>query len=244
MYQAYTRQFWLRILLVLCGLSPLMGFAAIPDKLVTGEHTFVEGEHYNRFPATVVARPEIKSFMAQDTHKIQVIEFFSYACYGCYRLQEKLENWQKTIAPEIHFYRLPVVFFPNWATLAKAYYTAAALNLESKLNHSLFAAIHEKKRDISQEAELKNFFEESQVPEAIFWGVYRSFEVERQFKKGNELSLAYQIAESPALIINGPTGSYLTSAFMAKSEDRLFILLAALLERELAALKNALGSES
>jgi len=240
MFQACTKR---GLILVLLGFCLSTHVLASTESLGHGKNTFIEGEHYNRFPTSIRTHPQVLSFMAQEPKKIQVIEFFSYACYGCYRLQSKFEAWQKTLPNNIVFYRVPVVFSSPWVNLGKAYYTAKVLNVENKLNHDLFSALHDKKRDISQELELKLFFEEHQIPETIFYGAFRSFEVERQFKKGNDLSLAYQIAVSPALIINGPTGSYLTSPAMAKSEDKLFMLLNLLLEKEQAALSQDLNSK-
>ncbi|HZR70224.1 MAG TPA: hypothetical protein VFB01_14380, partial [Burkholderiales bacterium] len=50
----------------------------------------------------------------ESGNKIEVIEFFSYGCPHCADLEPILEQWLKTLPPDVQFRRVPVLFQPRW----------------------------------------------------------------------------------------------------------------------------------
>ena len=78
-----------------------------------------EGKHYT------VLNPQ-RPVDAKD--KIEVTEFFWYACGHCYNLEPILQKWIKKLPADVAFRRIPAVFPGrdgrpgNWAPLAQVYY--------------------------------------------------------------------------------------------------------------------------
>src|SRR5215213_2292043 len=62
-------------------------------------------------------------------NKVEVIEFFSYACPHCQTLESPLAGWLKRKPADVEFRRVPVVFRDDWAPLARLYYTLEAMGL-------------------------------------------------------------------------------------------------------------------
>src|ERR1700741_3692543 len=77
--------------------------------------------------------------------KVEVLEFFWYACPHCYSLQPPLETWLKRKPADVEFRRVPAVLDNSWLQLARTYYAIEAMGLLDKLHRDLFNAIHQQK---------------------------------------------------------------------------------------------------
>jgi thiol:disulfide interchange protein DsbA len=80
-----------------------------------------------------------------STPKIEIIEFFSYACPHCNELDPYLRDWEKRLPKDVVFYRVPAPGNPAWASLAYTFYALEALGLIDRLHNSIFDAIHKDK---------------------------------------------------------------------------------------------------
>lgn len=195
--------------------------------------TIDEGTQYQRLSAKITTDPLIQSFIAKDPGKIQVIEFFNYGCFWCERLHPLVNDWLKRKPEEVAFYRVPVIFQKNWEPLAKAYYIVKVLGKSETLDSKFFEAIFKKQMNLSDEKNLSEFFVQHGVSEKEFLDLYKSFAITNEVNNGNNLSNAYQIITSPAIVINSASGSYLlTSAMVDGQEAKVFQVLDDLLARE------------
>src|SRR6187455_1060271 len=61
--------------------------------------------------------------------KVEVIEFFSYACPHCHSLAGPLATWLKRKPADVEFKRVPAVFNDTWLQYARVYYTLEALGV-------------------------------------------------------------------------------------------------------------------
>lgn len=193
---------------------------------------FEEGKHYKKLPAKITSHKEIQQFIAEDPGKVQVIEFFSYACYWCQRLHPIIDEWIKNKPKNAVVYHVPVIFHPGWDKLAKAYYMVQELGKTQELDQAFFDAIHQNRVNLADEKLLKEFFIKHGIPEAKFNELYNSFSVARSVSKSNELSNAYQIVASPVIILNTKAGSYFISAAMVGSEQGAIDVLNYLIKRD------------
>lgn len=189
-----------------------------------------EGKQYHRVSIAVSKDPRVQAFIAQDPGKIQLIEFFSYGCYGCQQLHPVIDQWTKDKEdlhhqPPIVLYRIPLVFHTAWEPLAKAYYTAKILNVSEQLDSDFFTAVNQNHVDFSKENVLEDFVKVRGIDPTTFMDTYRSFGVNRQLAHNSEISLAYQITLSPFFVVNTPAGSFVTSAVMAGSPAELVNVL-------------------
>jgi protein dithiol oxidoreductase (disulfide-forming) len=205
------------------SLSPL-SFAQRP--------AFKEGKHYLRFPAGVLENDVIENFRKSEPARVQVIEFFSYGCSWCYRLESHVQAWEKKKADYVSFHRIPVEFQPSWIPLTKAYYTAEDLKVLDKIHSPLFEAIHTDKIPNGSEAVLGAFFEQQGVSKEDFSKTFTSFDVDRRQKWANGISQAFKITSIPAIVVQGPEGAYLTSLRLAETEKNLFEIVNMLAEKQ------------
>lgn len=199
---------------------------------VQNDSPFQEGKHYRRVSAKVTTHPNVQNFMAEDPGKIQVIEFFSYACSWCQRLHPHVDQWALKKPENSVLYRFPVVFNHGWDTLAKAYYIVEMLGKNETLDPLFFEAIHKNQINLGDQKKLQEFFEQQGVSEQTFSEAFNSFGITRAFTRGNEIINAYQVVTSPALIVNLSSGSYLITPPMAGSEQAVIEVLEFLISRE------------
>jgi len=65
----------------------------------------------------MIANPQTPA----DPKKIEVIEFFSYACPHCAEFEPALQEWLKHKPKDVDFKEVPMVFRENWKPTAKGW---------------------------------------------------------------------------------------------------------------------------
>lgn len=154
--------------------------------------------------------------------KIEVVEFFWYACPHCNTFEPTLEAWVKQLPKDVAFRRAPVSFRSDFVPLQKLYYTLEALNLVEALHRKAFYAIHvEKQRLNSDDTVLAWAAKQQGVDQAKFVEAYNSFNVSTKVRKATQLQDAYKLAGVPALGIHG---RYYTDGTLAQSMDRALVI--------------------
>jgi thiol:disulfide interchange protein DsbA len=167
----------------------------------------------------------------QTGNKIEVIEIFWYGCPHCYTFEPYIENWLETKENYIEFRRIPGVLGNRWIPHARAFYTAEKLGVIEKIHIPLFDAIHKNNEEISNEKELRKFFEKNGVKTSDFDKVYHSAEIDKKVMESFTAGQKYKVTGVPAVIVNGKYG---TSASMAGSYQNLITTINQLAKREWA----------
>lgn len=199
-----------------------MSFLGCSNTLAASQSApFVEGRHFLSLTEEIKENDVVENFKKESTGKVQVVEFFSYGCSWCYKLDPIVDKWVAKKPSYVSFQRVPVEFQPSWRTLTKAYYTAENLPSFHKLHNALFKAIHTDELTNSSEETLKAFFVDNGVKAEDFEQAFSSFDVNRKQKWANSISQAYRITAIPTVLVQGSNGAYLTSVRMAGSEDKL-----------------------
>lgn len=193
---------------------------------------FQEGKHYLKLPEGLLENDIVENFRKSEPGRVQVIEFFSYGCSWCFKLDPYIKDWEASKPHFVSFHRVPVEFQPSWAPLTKAFYTAQSLEVLDKVHEPLFEAIHNDKIQNGSEFVLGSFFETQGVPRAKFEKTFSSFGVNRMQKWANSISQAYRITAIPAIVVQGPEGAYLSSTRLAQGEDNLLELTSWLANRQ------------
>ena len=165
----------------------------------------------------------------QAIDKIEVLEVFWYGCPHCYEFEPYVEKWLQSKAEDVEFRRMPGIFSKNWIPHARAYFTAEKLSVLDIIHSSLFEALHEEKKRLYTEDELKDFFVSKGIDGDEFTEVYNSSEVETKFKQAFVMGQRYKITGVPAVIING---KYMTSGSLAGSYDNLLKTIDDLVDKE------------
>lgn len=199
---------------------PLFAWAATPP-------SFTEGVQYKTIEPNI-ADPNRFDI---PKHKVLVVEFFSYGCPWCFKLEPTLEAWLKTKPKYVTFERIPVTFEQGWHIYAKAYYTAKALGISHKITPALFNAIHVKKEDLASVDAMQAFFASEGVNKKEFDDAFvDSPGLNIEMQQDKNLMMAYQAFIVPTIIVNG---KYYTNAALVRGNDQLMMqVVNALVEKE------------
>jgi thiol:disulfide interchange protein DsbA len=139
---------------------------------------------------------------SSSTGKIEVIEFFWYGCPHCYALEPYLEKWLATKPDDVVFRRVPGILGENWIPHARAYFTAEKLGVVERIHKPLFDAIHQDKKSIMNEDDLRNFFVGSGVAKDDFDRIYQSQEITDKVKAAFAMGQSFQLSGVPTLLVN------------------------------------------
>jgi thiol:disulfide interchange protein DsbA len=186
---------------------------------------------YHFLGSAITAQPIVQAFMAQDPEGVQLINFFSYGCYGCMLWHPLIEKWIQNNSTRVKAYDIPILFHQQWEPLARAYYVAKTLK-RPDLDGLIFQAIHETHMPLTNQQQLADFFSTHRILPKIFNDLYHSFSINQSLMQAKNIAFAYQITTSPSLILNTPHGSYLITPEMIPdhgTEKTLFEVLDGLL---------------
>lgn len=168
------------------------------------EPEFKAGVHYQ-----IINPPQ----PTNDASKIEVVEVFSYVCPHCRNFQPFIEPWSKNVADDVLFRRQPAVFGrPQWATLARAYYTVEALGNIEEAHQAVFDALHVQRKNLTTDDALAEFFTDYGISREDYLKTANSFAIETKVKRGITLTKNYGVRGTPSIIVNG---KYITTGTMA-----------------------------
>ncbi|MGZ5090587.1 MAG: thiol:disulfide interchange protein DsbA/DsbL [Burkholderiales bacterium] len=163
----------------------------------------------------------------ESGNKVEVIEFFSYACPHCHSLQPSLAAWLKRKPADVEFRRIPAVFQENWIPFARIFYTLEAMGLVDKLHHDVFAAIHEQRVRLQEPKVLFDWVASKGVDKQKFIDTYNSFSVQSRTQRATDVTRRYNVPFTPAIVVDGRylTGPSMTATGNAVDYDRFFKVL-------------------
>ena len=153
----------------------------------------VEGRQYSRMNPVPV----------ETGKKIEVIEFFSYSCPHCGEFEPSLQDWLRTLPPDVSFRRIPVMFYPQWLETAKVYYTLEAMGEELKLSPEVFAAIHVKRLALYDPPKFFDWAASKGLDRKKVEDLYNSFTMSGRINRAKQLAQTYNIQEVPTMVIDG-----------------------------------------
>ncbi len=140
--------------------------------------------------------------------KVEVTEFFWYACPHCSSLEPSLVDWVKKQGDRIVFKRVPVAFRDSFVPQQKLYYTLETMGEVERLHSKVFAAIHTDRQALNTDATITDFVVKNGIDKKKFLDVYNSFGVQTKARRATQLQADYRIDGVPTVAIGG---KYLTS---------------------------------
>lgn len=142
--------------------------------------------------------------------KIEVLEFFWYACPHCYHLEPHIAKWKSSLGPDVVFKRVHVAFRGD--THQKIFYTLEALGKADVLGPRVFDEIHQRNNSLPALMDVVEWAKKQQGLDITkFESTWNSFGVQTQQKRANALVAAYKVDGVPMFGING---RYVTSPAM------------------------------
>lgn len=193
---------------------------------IANAQPFVEGKDYR-----IISKASVS-----PATKINVQEFFSYGCPGCYQFEPMLKQWLTHKPKQVNFERVPMVFHPGWEVYARAYYVAKSLNVVDKISDDLFKAIHNEHQLLDNQSAMADFFAKHGVSRQDFTSAYEFMpQMGAELEQSKKLMRAYSVYEIPSIVING---KYWTNPAMVNGDAKKFLaVLDFLIANEMKTLK-------
>jgi protein dithiol oxidoreductase (disulfide-forming) len=136
--------------------------------------------------------------------KIEVIEFFSFACPHCNEFYPLLTTWLAKQPKDVVLVHVPVGFNrPPWINLQRAYYALLATGDSPRLDGALFRAIHEEGKPLFDEPSLADWVGANGGSADKFTAAYTSFAVNNQTVQADALAENYGVEGVPTMAVNG-----------------------------------------
>ena len=135
--------------------------------------------------------------------KIEVIEFFWYACPHCFAFEPLLEAWLQKLPPDVHFTRVPVGFDARKETHQRIFYTWDALGLVDKMHLKTFERFHVQKKPIDDVKDMVTFAVDNGLDGAKVEAAWNSFSVQARCAAAKRLEDDYGIERMPEMAIAG-----------------------------------------
>ena len=135
--------------------------------------------------------------------KIEVIEFFSYACPHCNEFEPALEAWEKRLPSDVAFHRVPVAFLMNAENFMRTYYALETMNQVDAMQKKIFAAVHVDHNYLEKPADIAALMAKNGIDPAKFMNVFNSFSVATSVTRAKKIMAAYKIDGVPTLAVQG-----------------------------------------
>jgi thiol:disulfide interchange protein DsbA len=187
------REFSLQ-LVGIAGAAALSGLGIGLPGVALAQGGPAEGKDYQKLQTPV---------QIPKTGKIEVVEFFWYACPHCYAFEPMLEPWASNLQADTHFRRVPVAFDALKEVHQQIYYTWEALGLVEAMHAKTFKRFHVERKPINREADMLAFAQENGLDVAKVKAAWNSFGVTTKMHQAAQLSDDYQIDGVPELGIQG-----------------------------------------
>lgn len=138
-----------------------------------------------------------------DQGKIEVVEFFSYACPHCNDLNPLIHKWAAKLPSDVVFKRVPVSFNPFYELMARLFYTLETTGDLARLDAPLFSAIHQKGLKLITEKNITDWATSQGVDALKFTQAWNSFGVNSKTKRADQIARNHRIQGVPAIAVDG-----------------------------------------
>jgi len=160
--------------------------------------------------------------------KIEVYEFFTYACPHCNAFEPIVGPWARSLPADVAFRRVPVNFLFNADNFQRTYYALEAMGLVDQMQAKVFAAVHVERQRLDKPEDIAALVAKNGGDGAKFLAVFKSFSVATAATKASKMQADYKIDAVPALTIQG---RYLTSPSQASGAPQSLAVADALIDK-------------
>lgn len=181
---------------------------------------FVEGEHY-----VLIENPRrIRS------DKIEVMEFFSYACVHCYNFDPILSDWVESHRDTVNFVQVPAVASEYWRTLGRNFLTYQQLGTLPDYHMPFFRAVHETRQVFADKEALVDFYGQLGGDRDAYTAAYDSPAVAAALNRADAMARRLMVATVPSIIVQG---KYLVRTSGSVGPKRMLDVMDYLVAKEL-----------
>ena len=180
----------------------------------------VEGKDFTRVEAP---QPS-----AAPPGKVEVLEFFSYACPHCSSFEPTLEAWEKQLPAEASLRRVPVPFLMNADNFMQTYYALETIGAVQAAQLKIFRAIHIERKHLEKGEDIAAFVGANGGDAAKFLAAFKSFSVNTSVTRAKKMTADYKVDSVPTLVVQG---RWMTSPSQAGSQERALAVVDQLVQR-------------
>lgn len=210
-------------------LSKLTRWLAAATLLIsaTAQADYTPGVEYKLLPEPVAVPAD---------GRIHIEEAFWYGCPHCFRLEEALAPWKKTLPADVAFSGVPAMFGRAWVMHAQLYHVADVLGVLDKAHSAIFDAVNLKRMPLLSRGDQRDFLASvAGVSPADFDKAYDSFAVKSRMGQADQRIRAFGIQGVPAIIVQG---KYVVDVTSAGGTAELLNVVDYLIAQERQALKR------
>ncbi len=179
---------------------------------------FVEGEHYQLLENPRRIRGD----------KIEVMEFFSYACVHCYNFDPLIKEWAED-RDNVSLVQTPAIANEYWRLLGRHYYTLQELEVLDDQHMRAFRAIHEARQSFAGPEQMIQFADASGLDRDAYVKAFNSTEVSNSLNRADQMARRMRVAAVPTIIVQG---KYLVRTTSTVGPRRMLQILDHLVEKE------------
>jgi len=144
--------------------------------------------------------------------KVEVLEFFSYACPHCAAFEPELEAWERHLPSDAVLKRVPVAFLMNAPLFQRTYYTLDTMGLVDKMQEKIFNAVHVEHARMNSPEDVAAVVGKNGGDSAAFLSTFRTPSVDLAANRARKMTSDYAVDSVPSLVVQG---RYLTSPAQA-----------------------------
>ena len=160
--------------------------------------------------------------------KVEVLEFFSYACPHCSAFEPVIEAWEKQLPAEVVLHRVPVPFLMNADNFMRTYYALETIGAVQAMQIKIFRAIHIERKHLEKGEDIAAFVGANGGDATKFLAAFKSFSVNTSVARAKKLMADYKIDSVPTLVVHG---RWMTSPSQAGSQERALAVVDQLVQR-------------
>ena len=160
--------------------------------------------------------------------KIEVIEFFYYACPVCYELEPTLARWSFNAPASVSLRRVPALASDSWGSFAKLFFTLDNMGQLQRLHWPIYDNFHFVGLKLNEEPVMADWVAHNGIDKQKFIDIYRSPAIAAKLAAARETTQRYDIKAVPSIVIDG---KYVTSARLAGGTRELMQLVDQLVEQ-------------
>lgn len=150
---------------------------------------------------------------------IEVIEFFSYGCIACAKVDALMQQWSQGVPGFVHFSASPAAGESTaWLFAARIFYALDTMNVEQRMRQELFRAITQDGLKYQSMQVLDVWLDAHGINSKAFNQAFDSNLVIAKTGNLPNVMQLYQIRGVPAVVIDG---RYIVTAASAGGIDKL-----------------------
>jgi len=160
--------------------------------------------------------------------KVEVLEFFSYACPHCSAFEPTIEAWEKQQPPEVVLRRVPVPFLMNADNFMHTYYALETMGAVQAMQLKIFRAIHIERKRLEKPEDIAAFVAANGGDATKFMAAFKSFSVNTSVVRAKKMMADFKVDSVPTLIVQG---RWMTSPSQAGTAERALAVVDQLVQR-------------